>query len=253
VAAGKKKGAAKKKPAAKKPQAKPRKKAAKKPPKPGGSAARKNRNSGKSKPTKSRGKGKQPRLTAAKQSVRDTLLMVRVDAQGWSVQDAAAEAGIGYEAARKALKKKREAQEPLLDEDPVKIVESLVRQWQAAIGDFEHMAVAALETNHMNAAVGAKKGAGEARQRLTELLQSFGTLPNDLGTLTYTIEIRAIALKLNAIIGDFFSAFEDLKIPKGEREKVAVLVASTVKEIDAIATKPEHVTPEPDEEEEPHG
>lgn len=243
MAAAKKKGGGKRKPPAKK--AAKKRGPAKRPPvkKPATKKARKKA------PKKKAKAAKGPRLTAAQQHLRDTLMVVRVDGQGWSIEEAATEAGIKVEAAKLAIKKKREAQVQLLDKDPVEIIEGLVVQWQMAIGDFEQIAAAAAEANNLPVAVGAKKGAGEAREKLTELLQSFGTLPHDLGTITYTVEIRAVAMKINGAIEDFVSAVKEMKLPKKFREPIELAAGQTIAQIDSIATKPQSVTPEEEENE----
>lgn len=225
-AAPKKKRAARSK-AAKKPAKKPAKKAA----------------------AKAKAKGKEtkatapsgPRLSAAQQSIRDTLMLTRLG-QGWTVSEAAAEAGISERQAKTAIKKKREALEQgesLLERDVVEIIEGLVEELRMSVGDFEKIASAAMEQNNLPVAVGAKKGADDTRDKLRELLQSVGALPHDLGTVTHLIDLRAVVVEINIAVEGFVSDVLKLDLPKAKKEQIDSAHGRLTKRLDAIATSPQ--------------
>jgi hypothetical protein len=204
--------------------------------------------------TQPKRESKTSRLSAARQSMRDTLMLTRVESQGWTIREAAAEAGLTEKAAKNALKKKREAiGDSLLDEDMVSIVESLIRQWQASIGDYEKLAVAAMDNNHPAVAVGAKKGADGAREKLTELLQAVGGLPHDLGTVTHTIEIRAVVMKINTLVEGFVGEIMNLDLAEKDRKPIVLAAGELTQGLDAISSSPQTVQPETNTEEASHG
>ncbi len=134
-------------------------------------------------------KGK--RIGTAKQALRDTLIVTR-KAQDWPIESIAAEAGIGVRAVHRVLADREAVGEALLDRDPIDVVKTIAAQLQGSIGDFEAMAYAYGES-HPSAAVGAKKGADQAREKLLVLLQATGRMPKDLGGLGDLMAMRALA------------------------------------------------------------
>ena len=134
-------------------------------------------------------KGK--RIGTAKQALRDTLIVTR-KAQDWPIESIAAEAGIGVRAVHRVLADREAVGEALLDRDPIDVVKTIAAQLQGSIGDFEAMAYAYGES-HPSAAVGAKKGADQAREKLLVLLQATGRMPKDMGGLGDLIGMRELA------------------------------------------------------------
>lgn len=153
---------------------------------------------GKAPPASAAGK----RLSAARQALRDQLMVQRV-AEDWPWEAIAAEAGISVAAARKAVAK-RIADAPLnLKSDPVEVVERIFEGYQLSIGSFQALSAAAAESNNLAASVGALKGANDAREKLLALLQATGRLPQEMGTLRHLIDIRAIAVRMLDVMEDF--------------------------------------------------
>lgn len=210
--------------AAEKPASKPSAKPAKAKPKAKAKAAKpkaKAKPKGKAKaPAKRSRRGpKGPRLTAAEQSIRDTLIVARKH-QDWPWEAIAKEAGISVSATKKAYYNRRRAAESLLDEDPIAILRMLVEGLQLSIGDLEQLAVASMEDRNLAVAVGAKKAANDAREKLQELLQSVGVLPHELGTLRWHVEFKSVVVQLVDTVDNFVERIEGLKLKKADREAV---------------------------------
>lgn len=182
-------------------------------------------------PTKKAPTGK--RLTAAKQSLRDTQMLVRKH-QGFSIREIAAEVGLSQKQTRTIIKEKQAAQEKLLELDALEIIERLVEELQASIGDFEKIALAAIEQHHLPAAVGAKRSANDARKELRELLQSVGALPHDLGTLTHLIDFRAVVAVLFDTVEGFVKQVEEMKLPKAKRQQVLNAAGTVTAKLDEL-------------------
>ena len=132
-----------------------------------------------------------PRLTAAKQGLRDSMIVAR-RAQGCHLDAIAAEAGVNERTVRRVLAEREAVGEALLDRDPIDVTKQLVAQLEASAADFEAMASAYADTNPA-AAIGAKKGADQAREKLLVLLQATGRMPRDLGGLGDLMTMRALA------------------------------------------------------------
>lgn len=194
--------------------------------------------------TKAKAKG--PRLKAAQQSVRDTLIVARKH-QGWPWEAIAKEAGISVSATKKAYTARRATSENLLEEDPIDIIKMLVEGLQLSIGDLEQLAVAAVEQNNVAAAVGAKKAANDGREKLQDLLQSVGALPHELGTLRWHVEFRSVVVQLVDTVDGFVTAIEGLKLPKGAREEVVGLASKMRGELEGMGTMPQANGGDPDE------
>lgn len=235
---GRKRAAAKrpsaKKPAAKKPavqQKKPQKKTSKRAIKKAGKRSAK-----RAKATK--GKARGPRLTAAAQSIRDTLIVARKH-QNWPWEAIAKEAGISVSATKKAYYSRRDASENLLEQDPIDIIRMLVEGLQLSIGDLEQLAVAGMEERNLAVAVGAKKGANDAREKLQDLLQSVGVLPHELGTLRWHVEFRSVVVKLVDTVDGFVKAIETMKMPKDLRDQIVGEAKKARTELEGMGTMPE--------------
>lgn len=135
-----------------------------------------------------------PRLSAAKQALRDSLVVSR-KAQGWHTDAIAAEAGVNARTVHRVLAERKAVGEALLDRDPIDVVSQLAAQLAASAADFEAMASAYADVNPA-AAIGAKKGADQAREKLLVLLQATGRMPKDLGGLGDLMAMRALAAEM---------------------------------------------------------
>ena len=135
-----------------------------------------------------------PRLTAAKQGLRDSLIVAR-RAQGCHLDAIAAEAGVNERTVRRVLAERQAVGEALLDRDPIDVVKQMATQLEGSVADFEAMASAYADTNPA-AAIGAKKGADQAREKLLVLLQATGRMPKDLGGLGDLMVMRELASEM---------------------------------------------------------
>lgn len=79
-----------------------------------------------------------------------------------------------------------------LDAAPLEIVEWLAKMELRSIADLEAMAAANADRNP-NVALGAKRAAGEARSRYTELMSAVGKLPENLELFRAESVLRGIA------------------------------------------------------------
>jgi len=210
------KKAAKKAP--KKPAAKPSKKPAPKKPAPkktkGVTSRRGEGKSGKDAPSNGIPKGKN--ITNAEKALRDTLILQR-RAQRWTWEEIAEEVGLSVSACKRAAKAKKETMLQILDMDPVEVVKKIIEGFEASIGDLEVMAVE-YASAHPSAAVGAKKGADEARRNLITLLQSIGFLPNELGTIRWVVEVRQIVELLTTSVTRFEARITELDLSDENRK-----------------------------------
>ena len=141
------------------------------------------------------------RLSAAKQSLRDTLIVQR-RAQQWTLEAIAAEAGVTTRTVSRVLAEREAIGEALLDRDPIDVVRDLAMQFEGSVADFEAMASAFVETNP-TAAIGAKRGADQARERLLLLLQSTQRLPRDMGGLGDLMGMRELASDMVTVVHAF--------------------------------------------------
>lgn len=155
-------------------------------------------------------------LTNAEKSLRDSLILQR-RAQRWTWEQISEEVGLSVSACKRAAKAKRETMLQILDMDPVEVVKKIIEGFEASIGDLEAMAVEYAE-KHPSAAVGAKKGADEARRNLITLLQSIGFLPNELGTIRWVVEVRQIVELLTTSVTRFEARIADLDLTDENRK-----------------------------------
>lgn len=130
------------------------------------------------------------RLSAAKQQLRDSLIMAR-KAQGLSNRVIAAEAGVTERTVERILADRRGVGSPL-DDAPGKLLDELATGFRLSIGDFEAMALAWFDSNQ-SAALGAKKAADETRARLATLMADVGKLPTNLELFRSEMQMQRIA------------------------------------------------------------
>jgi transcriptional regulator with XRE-family HTH domain len=122
--------------------------------------------------------------------------MVARKAQGWTWEAIAEEAGLSVRTVKEAVKN-RQAGAPLqFNADPVRVVEEVFQAYQLSIGDLEAIAAEAARSNQLAIAVGAKRSANDAREKVLTLLQMTGRLPQELGSLRHLIDLRAIAVRM---------------------------------------------------------
>jgi hypothetical protein len=157
-------------------------------------------------------------LTTAQKSLRDTLIVQR-KAQGWTWEEISAEIELSVSACKRAYKSKKAVLDDLLERDPIEVVKQVIEGFQTSIGDLEKMAVE-YSGNHPSAAVGAKKGADEARRNLIQLLQSLGALPQELGTMRFVVEIRQVVELMVTSITRFEKRIDSIKMPPKHKKEV---------------------------------
>ena len=116
-----------------------------------------------------------------------------------------------------------EVTDDLLDAEPIKILQGILTGLQLSIGDLEQLAAASIEERHLSAAIGAKKAANEARDRLGALLQSVGVLPHELGTLRFEFEFKALIVRIVDTVDRFVEGVERMRLPKNRREEIVDL------------------------------
>lgn len=131
------------------------------------------------------------RLTAAKKALRDALIVQRV-AEGWSWAMIADEAGIKPRQCTRIAEEYRQHGSPL-DVAPTQLVEELAVGYRQSVATFTALAAGADNTA---AAVGALKGANDAREKMVALLQAVGHVPHDLGTLKLQRDVQQVALRM---------------------------------------------------------
>lgn len=160
------------------------------------------------------------KLPAAAAELRDTLMLTRL-AQGWPLSAIAEEANLNERTVRRAIDKKVKRSPLVLSIDPVKVVEDVALGLQLSIGDFEALAWEAMRNGrgHLSAAVGAKKGANEARAQVIQLLQDVGRLPRDLSAVKQLLELREIASAMASAVHSLREEVEKLDAPDDVRER----------------------------------
>lgn len=131
-----------------------------------------------------------PRLSAAKQALRDSMIVARA-AQGMPYAVIAVEAGVGVRQVERVVAGRRGIRSPLED-SPMDLLDELAVGYRLSIGDFEAMALAWFESNQ-SASLGAKKAADETRARLAALLEVVGKLPEDLELFRSEVQMQRIA------------------------------------------------------------
>lgn len=145
-----------------------------------------------------RGRTKGGRLRAAQKAMRDALIVQRVR-ESWTWAMIAEEAGIKPRQCQRVWESFRDGPGPL-DIDPVSYVEELAMGYRISVGQFTALAANADNTA---AAVGALKGANDAREKLLALVQSVGVVPEDLGTLKLHRDVQTVALTMLDAMAEF--------------------------------------------------
>jgi hypothetical protein len=176
-------------------------------------------------------------LTNAEKSLRDSLILQR-RAQRWTWEQIAEEVGLSVSACKRAAKAKRETMLQILDMDPIEVVKKIIEGFEASIGDLEVMATEYAQ-HHPSAAVGAKKGADEARRNLITLLQSIGFLPNELGTIRWIVEVRQIVELLTTSVTRFETRISDLDLEPKVRKQLEDASGELRKALHEAAAAPE--------------
>jgi hypothetical protein len=169
-----------------------------------------------------RGQKKARRRTAAMTATRDLLIVQRV-AEGWTWAMIAEEAGISLRQCQRVAEAYREMPSPL-DIDPTTIVEELARGYRQSVSAFTALAASADNTA---AAVGALKGANDARERMVAVLQAIGHVPHDLGVLKLQRDVQQVAVKMLEAV----EAFERGDIESGELAAVFYDLAGIRREL----------------------
>lgn len=149
------------------------------------------------------------RLNAAGKATRDLLIVQRVS-EGWSWAMIADEAGVTARQCQRIAEAYRELPSPL-SIDATTHVEELARGYRQSVAAFTALAAGADNTA---AAVGALKGANDAREKMLMVLQAIGHVPHDLGTLKLQRDVTQVALTML----DTMEAFE-----RGELDVAAVM------------------------------
>lgn len=167
-------------------------------------------------------------VLSAQRSARDTLIVAR-KAQGWPWSSIAKEAGLKIKAAENAYRARVKDMDQLLEQDAIEILNSLVQGLMLSIGDLEQLSVAALEDRNVSAAVGAKRGANDAREKLQNLLQTSGLLPQDLGTIRLEVDFRVFVKAMFDSVGEFVLQVQSLNLPPKQAQRV-LAAADTVNE-----------------------
>jgi len=131
-----------------------------------------------------------PRLPAARQALRDSMIIARA-AQGMPYAVIAAEAKVSVRQVERIVAGNRGVRSPLED-TPMELLDELAVGYRLAIGDFEAMALAWFDTNQ-SASLGAKKAADESRARLATLLEVVGKLPENMELFRSEAQMQRIA------------------------------------------------------------
>lgn len=161
--------------------------------------------------------------------------------QGWTWEQISAEAGLSVTAAQRAVDSRSNT--PIhFNADPVRVIEDVFTAYQLSIGDFEAIAYEALKGKNYSAAVGAKKGANDARDKVLTLLQLTGRLPHELGSLRHLIDLRAIAVRMLDTMDSFEQRLAAMQLAAADREELRAAtreVRTTFNELLGIEEEPE--------------
>jgi hypothetical protein len=169
------------------------------------------------------------RLPAAQQAIRDSLMIQRL-AQGWPWESIAEEAGISVTSAKKAVAARQDSAPLRLNMDPVEVIERVAEGYQLSIGDLEAVAYEAMKANNLTAAVGAKKAANDAREKLLAVFQATGRLPQELSQLRHLIDVRQIAVQMMDTMDVFERDIEVAKtMPPEEQTRILADAADRVR------------------------
>ena len=131
--------------------------------------------------------------TATGMAMRD-MLVYELHLQGMGVQAIADSDGRGVSMIRKVIERQgRQAPEKLLEMQPVKIVEAMLRRSQMA---WRLAAQTAAHAQQDSVRIGAIRTMLDADERVLLILQSTGHMPRELGTLRHLVDVRHIAVRM---------------------------------------------------------
>lgn len=136
------------------------------------------------------GKGNHGLLDRHQRALRDTAIMARV-AEGRSSKVIGEEFGLTQRAVD-AIRANWRKQPSHLDGEPMEIMEWLTSMHLRQFGDLTAMAAENVQSNP-SVALGARKAAGDALLRYTELLSAVGKLPENLELFRAESVLRQMA------------------------------------------------------------
>ena len=139
------------------------------------------------------GKGDRGELDRHQRALRDTAIMARV-AEGRTSAAIGEEFGISARSVEAVKAKWREGVPPL-DRPPMEVVEWLAEMHLRQFGDLSAQAAACAGRNE-SVSLGAKKAAGDALARYTELMCAVGLLPENLSLFRSERALRRLADEL---------------------------------------------------------
>lgn len=129
------------------------------------------------------------RLTASKLALRNALIVQRATADRWPWNMVAEEAGISEKQCRRVVEDAGSTLSPF-EATPTELIEEWATGYRQSISTLTVLAAGADNTA---AAVGAIKGANDARDKLITLMQAVGHVPHDLGVLKVARDIERVA------------------------------------------------------------
>jgi hypothetical protein len=136
------------------------------------------------------GKSDRGELDRHQRALRDTAIMARV-AEGRTSKAIGEEFGISERSVESVKAKWREGVAPL-DRPPMEVLEWLAEVHLRQFGDLSAQAAACAGRNE-SVSLGAKKAAGDALARYTDLLCAVGLLPENLGLFRSERALRRLA------------------------------------------------------------
>lgn len=122
--------------------------------------------------------------------VRRNSEIVQAKMRGLSWESISATYEVSVSRCKEIHKEYRETNPTLRHLDPVDIIDELLEGYQ---GTIEELALISATTKSDTARVGAINTKMMAYQRISELLQAIGALPNDLGQLRVEVDARFVA------------------------------------------------------------
>lgn len=132
-----------------------------------------------------------PNGSDAHRLLRDSAIVARLHA-GEKPEALASEFAISKRSVQAIAKKFPEERPLLMDEQPQAILDTISRDFERRIRDFDAMAIAHAERNP-NVAVAAMKGGLQATERLIDLMGAVGKLPENLELFRAESVLRQMA------------------------------------------------------------
>jgi hypothetical protein len=163
--------------------------------------------------------------TTAGQIMRD-MLVYELHLQGMSPKAIAAQDGRTTAGIKAVIRRQENANlERLLEHAPVKIVEGMLRRSQMA---WRMAATAAAHAEQDGVRITAIRTMLDADERVLQILQSTGHLPNELGTLRHLVDVRHIAIKMIDAVRDLESGERSPEQVRGVFEDLLALTEGEV-------------------------